>query len=87
MFAIFIDWLCGSNGGYGFDPVTHDYSPITYVVAFIIGLPISILVAISRANAMYEALRAPFVRVVRGGPDPFDDSFGSYAHRNEPRGS
>lgn len=82
MFATFIDWLCGSNGGYGFDPATGDYSPITYIVGFIIGVPISILVVFSRINLMCEALRAPFVRVVRGGP--LEDPFESYG-RDESR--
>lgn len=82
MFATFIDWLCGSNG-YGFDPVTHDYSPITYIVSFILGIPLAILVTISRANAMYEALQAPFVRTVRRGLDPFEDPFESYSGQDE----
>jgi hypothetical protein len=79
----FIDWLCGSNGGYGFDPVTHDYSPITYVVGSILGIPFAVLMIFSRANAVCESLRAPFVRVIRGGADPFE----SYADRKTTRDS
>lgn len=77
MFAVILTSLFAA-----FDPATGDYEWIDYVVSFMFGIPIAIILIASGVNAMTDAIRAPFVRVL-GKRDVTYNPFESYSSRGD----